>query len=259
MTDVMEPALVEETDAPAIVPDSADIEALAQEIGWKPADQWKGEGHMPASDFLRHQAARAKEKSDEAKTLGKRLDKLARTAASINERQLREQREELEGRYQDMVAANKPAEARRIAKDIDALESQADEPDEAVEDFKTRNAAWFEKDEDAMALAYGICQREAAKGTSTEDQLKKAEAKVREKFPHLFSDAKPEAAIRRAPVVSSPQSRAAPGRSREFTAETLPPDAKKALQNYLGRLKDPARGPAFTKSYLEEYNKENAQ
>ncbi len=236
--------------------DTPEIEALAAEAGWKPADQWKGEGHMPASDFLKHQVARARDKSDEVKNLSKRMDKIARTSAAMLERQLAEQREELEGRHADMVAANKPAEARRIAQQIDRLESTADSDDPAT-DFKSRNSTWFEKDDEATALAFGICEREARKGTSQERQLELAEAAVKKRFPELFSEATP--ARRTAPAVSAPTSRAAPARSRQFTAETLPPEAKKALHGFLGRMDSPEKKQGFTKRYLEEYNKENGQ
>lgn len=235
--------------------DSPEIEALAIEAGWKPADQWKGDGHMPASDFLKHQVARARDKSDEVKNLAKRMDKMARTSAAMLERQLAEQREELEGRYADLVAANKPAEARRVAQQIDQL-GAGEDTDDVAADFKSRNASWFEKDDEATALAFGICEREARKGTSPERQLEMAEAAVKKKFPELFESAPLK---RTAPAVGAPTSRAAPQRSRQFTAETLPPEAKKALAGYLNRIDTPEKKQGFTKRYLEEYNKENGQ
>lgn len=236
--------------------DAPEIEALAAEIGWKPADQWKGDGHMPASDFLRHQAAKAKDKSDEVKSLAKRMDKIARTSATVLERQLAEQREELEGRYADLVAANKPGEARRVAQQIDQLERSGDDDDVAA-DFKTRNASWFEKDDEATAFAFGVCEREARKGTSPERQLELAEAAVKKRFPELFEA--PGAALRRtAPVVGAPTTRAAPSRSRQVTAENAPPEVKKALGGYLARLPKEKHAD-FTKRYLDEYNKENGQ
>lgn len=239
--------------------DSEDIEALAIEAGWKPADQWKGDGHMPASQFLKHQVARAREKSDELKSLNKRMDKLARTSASIAQAQLREQREELEGKYADMVAANKPNEARRISQQIDQLEA-SDTPDDVAADFKARNASWFDKDDEATALAFGVCEREARKGTSYEEQLEKAEAAVKKRFPELFQTAEP--AIRRqAPAVNAPSSRSAPARSREVTLQTLPPEAKRSLEGYLGKIdpKDTAKRESFTKRFISTYNEENGR
>lgn len=256
------PAVLAAEEAEAVVDqivDSPDVEALARDAGWKPADEWKGEGHMPASAFLKHKVARAKEKTDELKSLNKRMDKLARTSSTISDRLLREQREELEGKYADLVAANKPAEARRVSQEIDRLDS-SDSPDDVAADFKARNASWFDKDDEATALAFGVCEREARKGTSYEEQLEKAEAAVKKRFPELFGAAEP--AIRRpAPVVGAPSSRAAPTRSREYTAQTLPPEAKKSLEGYLGKIdpKDTAKRESFTKRYVETYNKENGQ
>lgn len=258
MTDTIDhtdaPADTDVADAPA--PDSPDIEALAMEAGWKPADQWKGEGHMPARDFLKHQVARAKEKADEVKSINKRMDRLAKTSASIMERQLREQREELEGRYADLVAANKPAEARRISQQIDQLE-QADSPDDVADDFKARNAAWFEKDEAATALAFVTCQKAANAGKSYEEQLEAAEAAVKKRFPDLFGE--PAALQRKAPVVGVPATRATGVRTKGFTAETLPTEARASLRGFLSKINDPQKHPAFTKRYLEEYNRENGQ
>lgn len=249
------PSGVDDNDAAQTHADTPEIEALAAEAGWKPADQWKGDGHMPASDFLKHQVARARDKSDEVKNLSKRMDKIARTSAAMLERQLAEQREELEGRHADLVAANKPAEARRVAQQIDRLEAAGDGDDLAA-DFKTRNP-WFEKDDEATAFAVGICEREARKNTPPERQLELAEAAVKKRFPELFEEATP--ARRVAPAVSAPSSRSAPSRSRQFTAETLPPEAKKALHGFLGRMDTPEKKQGFTKRYLEEYNKENGQ
>lgn len=236
--------------------DSADIEALASEIGWKPAAEWKGDGHMPASVFLKNKAARADEKSAELKQVNRRLDKLSRTSGAILERSLREQREELEGKYADLVAANKPNEARRVSQQIDALENPADDR-AIVEDFKARNASWYGKDEDATAFADAISQREANKNKSFEEQLEAVDAAVKKKFPELFGDATP--AIRKtAPVVGSPTTRAVPSRPREFTKDTLPADAKQALASYLKRTA-PEKHESFTKSYLATYNEENGQ
>lgn len=236
--------------------DSADVEALAVEAGWKPAGEWKGEGHMPASAYLKHQVARAKEKSDELKSVNKRLDKLSRTSGAILERALREQRDELEGKYADAVAANKPGEARKISQQIDALDQPEDDAS-VVADFKSRNASWYGKDEDATSFADAVSVREAAKGKSFEDQLEAVDAAVKRKFPELFGE--PAALRKTAPLVGSPQSRAAPSRSKVFTADTLPPDAKKALSSYTARIPDPKKQAAFTKDYLSTYNEENGQ
>jgi hypothetical protein len=264
MTDTLEASAEVDTgldagaeDTGAQHADSPEIEALAAEIGWKPADQWKGEGHMPASDYLRHQAARAKDKSDEVKSLAKRMDKIARTSATVLERQLAEQREELEGRYADLVAANKPGEARRVAQQIDQLDRSSDDDDVAA-DFKTRNASWFEKDDEATAFAFGVCEREARKGTSPDKQLELAEAAVKKRFPELFEGTSSTALRRSAPVVGAPTSRSAPPRAKGITAETAPPEVTKALAGYLSRL-DKTKHADFTKRYLDEYNKENGQ
>ena len=237
--------------------DAPEIEALAAEVGWKPADQWKGEGHMPASDYLRHQAARAKDKSDEVKSLAKRMDKIARTSATVLERQLAEQRSELEAKYADLVADNKPNEARRVAQQIDQLDRAGDDEDVAT-DFKTRNASWFDKDDEATAFAYGVCEREARKGTSPEKQLEIAEAAVKKRFPELFENPGSTALRRPAPVVGAPTSRSAPPRAKGVTAETAPPEVKKALTSYLSRLPKEKHAD-FTKRYLDEYNNENGQ
>lgn len=238
------------------ITDSAEIEALASEVGWKPATDWKGEGHMPASVYLKNKAARADEKSAELKSVNKRLDKLSRTSGAILERALKEQRDELEGRYADAVAANKPGEARKISQQIDALDQPEDDAS-VVSDFKSRNASWYGKDEDATAFADSVSIREAAKGKSFEDQLEAVDAAVKRKFPELFGE--PAALRKTAPLVGSPQSRAAPTRSKVFTAETLPPDAKRALSSYTARISDPKKQAAFTKDYLSTYNEENGQ
>jgi hypothetical protein len=237
------------------ITDSAEIEALASEIGWKPASEWKGEGHMPASTFLKNKAARADEKSAELKQVNRRLEKLARTSGAILDRSLREQREELEGRYADLVAANKPQEARRVSQQIDALENPADDK-AIVDDFKARNSSWYGKDEDATAYADSISIREAQKNKSFEEQLEAVDIAVKKRFPELFPET---ASARRQPVVvGSPTSRATPSRSKEFTKDTLPSDAKQALAGYLARM-TPDKHERFTKSYLTTYNEENGQ
>lgn len=246
MTDVLE-----NTEAEAVVNDDvggdevelSPIEQLALEAGWKPKTEWKGDTteYREADDFLKHHVKRSKESSSDAKKLKDQMDRMVRTNEKLLARALDEQREELEERHRLAVEAKDHKLARNLSREIDEL----DEPstgDPAAE-FKSRNASWFGKDEDATAYAYGVCQREANKGKTSAEQLEIAEEAVKRKYPELFGSVERKTA----PAVGAPTARSSAPKAKTF--DNLPPAAKQAC---LAFEKKGLKRDAYVRSYYEE-------
>jgi len=264
MTDVIEgndqtdeatqAASAEATDAQ---PQYTEVEQIALDAGWKPAAEWKGEGHQTAADFLKHKARKGDDSASEVKRLEKRLEKVGKATDRLLEQALAEQRADLEAAHAQAVADNRPGEARKIARQMDNLE---DKGSDYADDFRTRNP-WYEKDEEATALAFGICERESKKNTPPERQLELAEAAVRKRFPELFKDGAEATGERKPtniPALSGPGSRAPVARTKNF--ENLPPEAKAGCASFEKHLKNstPEKVALFRKNFAANYYEENA-
>lgn len=236
----------------AAAPQLTEVEALAVEAGWKPASEWKGEGHQSAADYLKHQAASAQSAKRTAKEQERRLERVAQTTEKLLRQQEAQLREELELRHSDAVAANDAKQARRIASELQALDAQPSK--DAFEDFKGRND-WYGTNEDASAYAFGVAQMHANKGADAVTQFREVEKAVRVKFPELFTD-NPTPQKTALPQVGAPTTRTASVRAKTF--EALPSEAKAASAAFEKRLETPEDKAKFRKSYAETYWKENA-
>lgn len=219
----------------------SDIEALATEMGWAPKDQWRGnpEDWKDAKAFLKTTVDINRTLSKDVRELKQTTQRMAKASASLMERALAEQREDLEHRFAAAVANNDPTAARKAQKALDQLADPGDATDHMAE-FVARNP-WYSKDEDAAAYAFAICERNKSK--SPEEQLRLAEEGVRKRFPEHFSEAK-----KAQPAVSDPGSRIA-STPKGKTFADLPRDAQAACVSF---EKKGVKRADYVKSYFEE-------
>lgn len=178
------------------------IEAAASLAGWKPKrEDWKDDGGEweDAPTYL----AKVKERTRALKDKVRASDDKAIRAIRASEKAVAAATKRIE--------ADAEARIRQATKDGDedaALEAAQDLAEARkpatglIDAFKVENA-WFETDDDATDLAVGVTQRMARKGASVAEQLAAAEAKVREKFPHLFGD-EPAEKVKKSPPVLAP-------------------------------------------------------
>lgn len=219
----------------------SDIDALALEMGWAPKDQWRGnpDEWKDAKAFLKTTVDINRTLSKDVRELKKTTERMAKTSATIMERALSEQREDLEHRFAAAVAANDPKAARDAQKALDQLDVPGEATDHMT-DFVARNP-WFEKDQDAAAYAFAICERNKTK--PAEEQLRLAEEAVKKRFPEHFPDGK-----KPQPAVNDPGSRiAATPKGKTFA--DLPRDAQAACVQF---EKKGVKRADYVKSYFEE-------
>lgn len=235
-------------------PQLTEIEQLAVEAGWKPASEWKGDGHQSASDYLKHQAASARDAKRHAKEQDRRLERVQQTTEKLLRQHEAQLREELEGRHADAVAANDAKAARKIAGEIQALEAQPAKDD--FEDFKSRND-WFGSNEEASAYAIGVAQLHANKGADAAKQFAEVEKAVKAKYPELFGEAPPARKQPNAlPQVGAPGARTPSVKAKTY--EALPAEVRSAGLAFENRLETPEQKAAFRTRLAKTYYEENA-
>lgn len=235
----------ETTEAPAPNP----VEALAQELGWTPKEQFRGdpEAWKPADEFIRAGRDIQRNLSRDVKELKQNVGRIVQASTATLEQQLAETRQKLESQHNEAVELGDAPKAREIAVQIDRLESTARQtaiPSEAA-DFAERNNSWFQKDPLATNLAITIADREARAGRSAAEQVAAAEREVKKRFPELFpAPAKP------APSVAAPPTRAAAASSRAKTFHDLPAEAQAIARDMQDRLGIPTT--TYVKNYFEQ-------
>jgi len=156
------------------------VRQLAEKAGWKPKEQWKGEGWTDASEFLAHQLEKGERSTKRLQQVGAQLRTL--------EGQTKAQRKAaLDAELDAAVEAGDIEAARRISNE----KAVVDEPP-AVADFRARND-WFGVDKRASALVKALDSEFAAEGPITDARahMKRIEEEVYATFPHLSPEPPP--------------------------------------------------------------------
>ena len=224
---------------------------LAREMGWSPPDEYTGkpEKWKPAKDYIKYGVQGTEKLRREFKEVKAAAETIARTGAAITQKALAEQREALEAKFSKAVEDGDPTAARKVTKDIEALERSAAAPRDYEADFKQNNP-WFGVDDEATAYAVSVSQRLATQGKTPEEQLIGAETSVKKRFPELFDEAPP---ARKAPLVATPTSRTSTMR-REKGFDELPADAKAAWANFDKQFKRAGHADGYPKAdYAKEF------
>jgi hypothetical protein len=252
-------------------PELTDVEKLAQEMGWKPADQWKGDKstHVDAETYLRSTYNRQRDASRHVRAANQRadeyqarLDRLERTANQMMSEQEQRHRAELtayyerakkeaakvgdEERWEELIDEQRQAEAlldRKFQKEAPVnYEAQAQEmlSDPIVGRF-LKEHPWVVQDEDAYAYAFSVAQDYADAGAPKSEQIRAVKAALRDEFPQYF--AKGQGQQRQAPQRQAPQAenQPAPWDVDGETAERETP------------VKDPATGRFVPKQEAHLY------
>ena len=177
-----------------------DTIAKAEDMGWTPKDQFKGDPSkwLPAAEFVR----RGEEFVPFLKATNKKLDakvhKLESTVAKLAEHNAKTDERAYERALRDLkaelatAAQSGDAEAvDQITDEIADLKTAKAAPRDTFEDtfnaWKADNA-WYDNDPDLQAYAFGVGQELAGKKVSREDQLTQVAERVRKAFPHKFEN-----------------------------------------------------------------------
>jgi hypothetical protein len=216
------------------------IEDVAAEIGWRPKDQYKGppENWKPAADFIRASREVQNRYAQDIKGLRSQIDVMARTTADIVKDRLEAQREELTGRYNELVEEGNAAEAFKVAAKLNKLDERVASPAPTPpspegQEFAERNSHWLGKDAAATARAVEITNSLAAKGVPAADQLRAAERILRLEYPEYFQNQRN--GQRPAPTVHAPGSRSAGQSNRQKGFSDMPMEAQKVAKDMAER------------------------
>lgn len=226
----------EGVDAPVIAEElsqeehqPASVDDLASEMGWKPKDQWKGdpEKWKPAAQFLRRTVDVNRSLADEIKGVRSQVETMVRTSAELTARAVAAERERILAERKEAIDLGDHAavdHADEKLKTLTVTIPPQESPDVAA--FKERNAAWFDKDDDATRWAVNRAGELAKQGIgSPARQLAIVEREAKQLFPEFFPE----------PAKGVPLSKPGPrGNSQPqgkgFTA--LPADVQAAALDY---------------------------
>lgn len=197
-------------DAPKEIPDS--VKALAAKFGWKPQEEWQGEGWTDADAFLEHQLERGQKAKDQQKAANKRAKELERQLRETTSRQLDD----------ELSAAVEANDVERV-KEIANRKQTLNEPP-AVSDFRERNT-WFGTHSRATALVKVLDAEFAAEAGGPQnvdpvEHMRRIEQEVLETFPELAGKAKQNVTIktRAAPLLAKASSTTRNGDGRKTAA-----------------------------------------
>lgn len=259
--DVLEaPELEAEEKPEAEKPEPAkvsSIEDVASKMGWSTKDKWRGDPNKwkPADEFVISTAAVNRTLSRDLKATKESVDRISRASVAIADREFERHLAELSAKHDAAIDAGDKEGAKRLGVEIAKTQAAPPIPErDPVEDFIERNSSWYNEDPDATDLAYKTAEMWARKGADHATQMQKAEETVKKRYPALFGDAgKPaETPAKPAPSVNAPASRQGSNSARKKGVADLPPEAKRAMADFV------RRGRATEEEYADMYWKESA-
>jgi ElaB/YqjD/DUF883 family membrane-anchored ribosome-binding protein len=237
-------------------PAAFDPEAVARLAGWAPREEWRGDpaDWKDASTFLIDTAVVNKSLRKDVKELRTTVERTARTAERIMEAERVKAMEEARRELRAAVQAGDEDAADAAAQRIEQVGRQPAQSDASPIDAFAQENPWF----GIHAAATGLAQTEAEKifrkGGSVDEQLAAGRAAVQRRFPELFDEGvEPAQRQQRAapPVQGGQRSPRAPPR-KGYAA--LPPEAKKAAEQFQRITK----GRVTLEDYARTYHEENA-
>lgn len=266
--DRVAPEDVTEAQTEADVKAAVNLDDLAREWGWKPEDEWKGDKAKwsPADEFVRRRVSHTSNITKELKAVNERMDRLSRTTGKVLADALDKQRAQIEAEHAEAVENGDYKAVRAAESKMRKLEAEAEPPADSPDvAFKARNS-WYGDggDEEATDYAVARSQRYVQQGKTGDAMFKAVEADVRKKFPDLFDDTgdddapPPPAKKKQPPEVANPRRSAQP-LARDKGVADLPPEARKAGEEYVRMIGTKMPGAKYTMAdYAKSYWAENA-
>lgn len=166
------------------------VEDYARERGWKPQEEWSGEGEWrDAETFLTFGLERARDLNRDVKHLRENIDQLSRTQRQEADRAAQRARTEEKQRWEQLLSVavqegdeGKAFEATQKIAEISVQPVTSPQGDPLVAQFVADNA-WFTSDPIAKSVAVAAADVVTDAGGSVADQLKAAKEAVHKRFP----------------------------------------------------------------------------
>lgn len=256
------PSAVEEagaSDAPEVVdtqdttteeqPSAPTLEELAGEMGWRPQDQWKGDPTKwkPAHDFVRSTVDVNHKLTNRLKGVEEQIGAMARTSAQLTERAVAEMRDKLLAQREEAFDLNDREAFQKAEQALRELPTPQPATSNETQAFIERNAAWWNKDQEATAFAFNRCDELSKMGLSQARQIATVEREMKTYFPELFAEETKSTPPKPAPL-NPPGNRGSAPTPKGFNA--LPSDAKSAALDYEKR--GICTRDEYAKLYFEE-------
>jgi hypothetical protein len=230
----------------------SEIERLAIEAGWKPRAAWKGQGWVPADQFLRGQVARSRSLARKEREFEDRIDRLDRA----NEAALQQLQRDIKARVQSAkraVIAEGEDDAAEVIEEIDRIAAEqlaelsgrqrfADGLNggtvklNALDQQFFREHGWMLADDvdqdladDAFELAQKTVQAVLEKTGDIGKAHERAAAALRRAFPQAYQAERMRG--RRAPDLAGGAHAARSG--ARGASYALPPEARRAGERYV--------------------------
>lgn len=271
---------------------SRDMEVKARDMGWVPKHEWRGDPNVwrPAEDFVKRgeevlpivrsrldrESARVKNLEAEISTIRDTYDERFRKLDGMTQVALNRQRAQIHQEYeaakrravadgdmdryddlntkqhQALSSFNPEAEAEQYAPKPQPKQAAQPQVPQEVQEWTQRNS-WFQRDEEMAAVAsahHGRLMKEMP-GLTLAENLSRTEQYVKSKFPEKFGITPQSTSQPHAPAVEG-GGRVGVGGGGARGYNQLPPEAKQAMEKYIGQglYTDDAKGRA---EYAAEY------
>lgn len=228
------------------------VELLAQDMGWDPNFEPKnGKAKKSAADWIKSGADISSKLKDDVKSLRSQVDRIASAGAKSAERMLKQQAEEIEGRFAAAVEAKDTKAAATAAKDMRELEASATpSADETPDVIFAKDNPWYGKEVEATDYAVVVSNRLVRSGVTGSAMFDQVAEAVKKRFPEVSGDA-PSA--KRQPSVNEPSNRSAIA-PQPKTFAAMPAEAKKAADTYFAKFENfhKQQGTKFDRAAAEK-------
>lgn len=244
------PIVDDQDNTPTADTSSPEAVKVAELMGWKPLDKWKGDPSTwrKAEDFLAEVPEIMRNTRKTSERVQGRLDRVTAEVAKLTKTQRQQIDVDLDRALEVAVEAGDMDAVRKITARLRQPVDAAPDEAPAFTAFKERNE-WFEVDDAATAYVIALDKQLDKNGSAKanpEAHMKKIEAAVKEAFPKLFGEAR---SASRVPLVGRGGRGDPPKPSGDLTPADLSQQQRKAADEMGVSHKD----------YVASLNKINAK
>lgn len=204
------------------------ISSLAQELGWVPQDQFKGdpEKWKPADQFIKAGREIQQTTARELRSMREQVERMGGVTTQLLQDKVAERDAYWQSQFDQAVEEGDTARAKQLVENRPAPQQSNTMPAE-TQGWIAKNE-WFNKDPLAQARAIEICER--LKHLPVSEQLAQAERGIRKEFPEHFA---PPA--KQPPSTQTGQSRIAAPSNRAKGFADMPAESQQMAKDMVRR------------------------
>lgn len=235
------PPIISDDKKVAETPEQVKLEQAARAKGWKPKEEYEGEGWVGAEEFLNREPLfdRIKQQSKDIRELRKTIDAMASHFKKATESAVNQAIANLKNERKEAIQTGDVEKVEAIDQQIEEQKQiKADHP--TKQDVKPEIAAWVEKnqwfntDQELADFAIAYNNMQLSKGISLADALENTAKAVKKAFPDKFN--KNAGRQTAPPPVESPTGTQVKG-DKKYTVGRLSADQKRVYDQMVTRNK----------------------